>query len=72
MPIIFSLKLIDASKDAAELFQKERSSESKHLITSKHDRGLYYAHRFFNFLKSIPELRSAVRDESSLESMAYI
>jgi hypothetical protein len=29
----------------------------------------YWAHRFFNFLKSVPELKSVARDEKAVESM---
>ncbi len=30
----------------------------------------YWAHRFFNFLKSVPELKSIVKDEKAVEMMS--
>lgn len=30
----------------------------------------YWAHRFFNFLKSVPELKSMVKDDKAVESMS--
>ncbi len=36
------------------------------------EKNKYYANRFFEFMKSIPEIKTAIRDTSSIDNMVYM
>lgn len=69
-------ELIDASKDFTSIFggnPAPHHNPHPHLQHTPHpsdkDGCAYYARRYFNFLKSVPELKSCVWDEEAISEM---
>lgn len=64
------MQLVEASQDFSCIFGGDATTRRHH----HHDKEscAYFAKRYFNFLKAVPELKSSVLDEEALESMKYI
>lgn len=66
--VFFPDQIVEASRDCEEIFTNMSSVRT----TSSEQRAKYFAKRFFTFLKSIPELKSSLRDEASIDKLAYV
>jgi hypothetical protein len=66
--VFFPDQIVEASRDCEEIFTNMSSVRA----TSSEQRAKYFAKRFFTFLKSIPELKSSLRDEASIDKLAYV
>lgn len=60
-------QLKDASVDNISIFRPEVHVTSNNMTDAQRK---YWAHRFFDFLKSVPELKTTVKDEKAVESMS--
>lgn len=72
IPLTFSfplslLKIMEASKDNLSLFHHDNAV----FTSNKDQKKRYIAHRFFNFMKSVPELRYEFKDEDSVKKMKF-
>lgn len=61
------LQLYDASADSHSIFQDLQIINSSHELHNH-----YLCSRLFNFLKSIPELKSLPREEEAVKKMKFI
>eukprot|EP00981_Chlorochromonas_danica_P011952 scaffold4358_cov177-Ochromonas_danica.AAC.6 len=66
-------ELIDASKDFQTIFgQNNQPSGSPLRSPLNRDSCKYLGRRFFNFMRSVPELKGCIPDEEALEQMRYV
>jgi hypothetical protein len=62
--------LIEASRDYRSIFGRDGEQERHHHRSRESCQ--YFSKRYYNFLRSMPELKSTVSDEEALQRMQFI